>query len=317
MRIPIVFSFNDKYTVPAGVCITSLLKNARDGVVFDIHILHAGNRLSSHSKNKISQLEKHFDNCTIHYINVYDAFKNEYEVRNVSIESYYRLLIPDLLKHYSIVLYSDVDIIYNSDISGLLEINMNKVSIAGVQEYPNKCTKMASAYIKSLNLEPGEYVNAGILLFNNDKINIDGVFRKKLPQLLGKKLLYQDQDILNILFKGQIKFLSASYNYNLNSIMQDIHIAKPHVFHYTLNKPWSKPKLFGDAWWDCYKESIFYDEAEYFSFYKQNYENFELLVNIGSQLKKYGIYKLYYFIKKVQCTITNLLHRQSYKNLRR
>ncbi len=299
MNTPIVFSFNDSYTIPAGVCITSLLKNAKPDLIFNINILYSSDRLSVDNINKIKQLEGIFKNCTITFIDVNSAFKNEYEVRNVSIESYYRLLIPTLFKQHNTVLYSDVDIIYNKDISTLLNIEMDNHAIAGVKEYPNKCNASLSKYFKKLDLNPSTYVNAGILLFNNKKINSTNIYQQKLKQLLGKKFKYQDQDILNITFKDDIKYIDGSYNYNIDSILQDIHILNPHIIHYTLNKPWNKPKLFGDTWWTYYKNSIFYNEATYFSYLKQNYEHFEILINLDSKLKKSKFYNLYYFIRRI------------------
>lgn len=314
MKIPIVFSFNDKYTIPAGVCITSLLINAKEGVLFDIHIFYSGSRLSKDNISKIKKLENHFSNCTIQFIDINNAFENEYEVRNLSIESYFRLLIPKLLKHYPTVLYSDVDIVFNRDISELFKIDLSNHPIAGAPEYPNNCNPLALQYMNKLNLNPKNYVNAGVLLFNNDLINADGNYYQKLPLLVGKKFDFLDQDILNTIFAGNIKFFPATFNYSINTLLQDIHIVNPHVIHYTLSKPWNNPKMFGDVWWDYYKESIFYDEAEYFSYLKENYEHFELLINIGRQLKKYGFYRLYYFIKRFQGAITSRLHRRSYKN---
>ena len=299
MSIPIVFSFNDGYTIPAGVCITSLLSMAKEGVFYNILILYGEDRLSLSNQTKIKEVEREFGNCSISFYCVNDSFKEAYEIRNVSIDTYFRLLIPMLFPNYPKVIYSDVDIIFNRDISDLFKTDMSGYGLAGVKEYPASIIHpKVKKHIEKLGLIANEYINAGLLIFNNDEINSNKDYEKLINDLVKKKFTYQDQDILNIIFKGKIKFLSGSYNYNLIGIMQEKNIKEPHVLHYTMQKPWSQPKLFGERWWAFYKKSIFYDEQYYFSFLKQNYKHFDILMSLGKKLEKIGFYKLYLFLQR-------------------
>ncbi|WP_158027261.1 glycosyltransferase family 8 protein [Labilibacter marinus] len=299
MHIPIVFSFNDKYTIPAGVCITSLLSTAFKNNFYEIHILYGQNRLNQANQKKIKQLEKEYSNCAISFVSVNNKFNNAYEIRDVSLDTYFRLLIPSIFAAHSRVIYCDVDIIFKKDISGLLKTNLTNKCIAGVKEYPNSILHpKVKRHISKLDLEASKYINAGVLIFNNDIINSHKNYETLINSHMKRKFKYQDQDILNIIFKNEIKFLPDSYNYNYNSIEQGINIIDPHIIHYTLQKPWNQPKLFSQYWWDNYANSIFYDEKFYFSHIKENYSYFDIVINLGRRLNKIGLFHLYRFLQR-------------------
>ncbi len=264
MKIPIVFSFNDHYTIPAGVCIHSLLSNAGLNTFYEIYILHSGQRLCKENRHKINQLTEQFDNCTISYIELNDNFKNEYEVRNVSIETYYRLLIPNLIKKYDKVIYCDCDICFNGDLSDLYNISLNDKYIAAVANFhKTNISKKFKKYAKKIDVNPLQYFNAGVILLNSKKIFDNQVINNCILPLLGKKFKYQDQDILNIVFKDQSILISPEFNFTLYQNYDITQKWIPKVYHYLLQKPWNYPVAFGNIWWQNYKNSIFYN-AQYY-----------------------------------------------------
>ncbi|WP_068472259.1 glycosyltransferase family 8 protein [Saccharicrinis aurantiacus] len=297
MNIPIVFSFDNKFTIPAGVCITSLLKNTKEGVYYTIYILYSSSRLNKTNINKITSIQNKYTNCSFNFIDVKNSFHNSYEVRDVTIESYYRLLIPTILGDIPKVIYCDVDVIINKDISDLFALDISGKSIAGVQEHPNFQNKTQIKYIHKLNLKPSCYINAGVLLFNNTNINSKYDYKKTIKEMSVKKFKFQDQDILNIIFQNDIYFLPNKYNYTLTSIEQGVLIKEPSIFHYILAKPWNEPKLFGDLWWEYYKKSIFFDEDFYCNYL---YNNLELSrhIRFGKILQRVGVYKMIDFLRR-------------------
>lgn len=293
MSIPIVISFNDNFIIPAGVCITSMLENAHPETKYDIYVLHDDSRLSLKNRNIFSQLTSQYNNVSIKFIDVNNSFKGAYEVRNVSIESYYRLLIPKLFSELDKLIYLDVDTIINNDLTDLYSINIDNYPIAGVPEFYSSVEFTQGYYIKSLRLSPHHYINAGILLFNIKRIrqqkNFNDLTITKLTKL---KLLYQDQDIINILFKDNIIYLEHTYNYTYSKLKAGLIIPKPTIIHYTLDKPWKCVRPFGDIWWHYYKISIFYRHSIYYTYQLNAFENIEAHIKAGNILEKIGLYSL-------------------------
>lgn len=70
--IPIAFAFDNNLILPACVCISSLMVNAKKDTFYDIFILH-----SSHlalKKEELDKLPQYYKNCRIQYRQVDDTF---------------------------------------------------------------------------------------------------------------------------------------------------------------------------------------------------------------------------------------------------
>ncbi|MCT4591068.1 MAG: glycosyltransferase family 8 protein [Carboxylicivirga sp.] len=291
--IPIVISFNDNFIIPAGVFLTSLCKNAGSETRYIVYVLHSEDRLKEKNRKKIKELESHFSNLSIYFKNVDRAFSGAYEVRNVTIDSYYRLLIPKLFTDYDRILYIDVDTIINSDLKDLINKDLKGYSLAAVPEFVVESNSNQNRYIKSLSLDPNQYFNAGVLLFNLAHIrNNINAYLNQINSLSKKNLLYQDQDILNILFKNNCLNLPHKYNYTYSKLEEGLKLSNPSIIHYTLDKPWIIPRPFGNVWWNYYSLSEFYDETYYLDFQLRAYKNTDTLYKLNKIFKRLGFYKL-------------------------
>ncbi|MBS2209958.1 glycosyltransferase family 8 protein [Carboxylicivirga mesophila] len=290
--IPIVISFNDSFATPASVCVTSLLANAAPETHYIIYVLYASTRLNADKCKSFYQLANTYQNASVQFIDVDKAFEGAYEVRDVTIESYYRLLIPIIFNHLDKLIYLDVDTIVNTDLSEFYHSDIKNHSIGGIPEFYGSPEFSQKYYINNLNLSPKSYINAGILLFNLRKIRKQlDTYNASITQLAKLKLLYQDQDILNLLFKGDILLLGHTYNYTYSKLKKGLVIAKPAIIHYTLAKPWNCVKPFGDVWWNYYNKSIFYDEEYYINYQLKAFDSIETHIKTGNQLKNIGIYR--------------------------
>ena len=56
IKIPIVFAFSNEYALPGWISIASLLNNAKNKVVYLIHVLHDG--LDKYHKRNIFKRKK-------------------------------------------------------------------------------------------------------------------------------------------------------------------------------------------------------------------------------------------------------------------
>lgn len=270
-KVPIVFSFDDNYTMPAGVCISSLLSNAKSDTFYDIFVMHSSLRLSDQNVSYIEKLKEKFSNCNFTFIDLKDEFKDAFEIRNITVDAYFRLAIPEYIIGYSKVIYSDVDIIFNGDLSGVYNHGSAGHSLAAVKLNINQ--KHIRKYLSFINLDPDNYFNSGFLLFNLDKIRNENKIKEKAHLLLKHKLIYQDQDILNITFQNDFKALGNEYNYAFRYLLDNFECPKPIVYHYMAKKPWKDACAFSDIWWQYYKQSIYYDQSFYLDYQKVVYKD--------------------------------------------
>lgn len=290
-KTPIVFSFNEGYVMPAGVCITSLLINAHKDTFYDIFILYSSERLFKSGIDKITVLKEIYSNCDFTFIDVKEAFKNAYETRKITVDAYYRLLIPEIITHYDRVIYSDVDVVFDKDLSNLLNVEFkDNLILARHDSVPDP------KYLESVNLDHKKYINSGFMLFNLKKIRLINNTNSLIKSLVKKNFRYQDQDIINICFINKIGFLENKFNYTFLDNRNKIDIDNVSVFHYTGAKPWNKIVPFGDVWWQYYRKSIFYDENFYSQFTKREFHNFNEYLTLGKVVEKLKMSRLVMFI---------------------
>lgn len=73
MKIPIVFSCDQHVAMPAGVCISSLLANAREETHYDIYILHNAENLRAEHRREIEKVKTQYPDCQLTFIDVATA----------------------------------------------------------------------------------------------------------------------------------------------------------------------------------------------------------------------------------------------------
>lgn len=288
--VPIVFAFDNNLLLPASVCIYSLLVNAQKDTFYDIFILHSKN-----DALKIVELDKVasiYRNCKIHYREVDNTFDNAFEIRGITTPAYYRLLIPQLVKEYDKILYSDVDVIFRSDLYGIYSgTDLTDYYIAGVNSLSHLLPENVF-YYKKLGIDAREIIYSGNIILNSKKILEDGIIENFIS-LSKKKYKFQDMDILNIACLGKIKYLSLEFcmttymwqwnSYNKSALREfwdDTTIERAlstGIIHYNGQKPWKQYSTNFDIWWEYYRKSPIFDEKFYFDFFYYRLNIFDQL----------------------------------------
>lgn len=275
--IPVVFAFDNNLILPACVCLSSLMMNAKEDTYYDIYILHAGN--VDLKKEELNKIPLHYKNCRINYISVGSEFDDAFEIRHVTKATYYRLLIPDLIPHYDKVIYSDVDIIFRMDLSEVYSQDYSDYYVAAALDMG---LSQDQKHLDSIGVERWKYLQAGFAILNLKKMREDNMVNV-FKQLVKNNYTYQDQDVLNISCKGKIKFLPPCYNVNDCALIyiywhpevlpsmfseEDYEYARRcGTIHYSGYKPWKRYSIAFDIWWEYYRKSPFYDEKFYFKFF--------------------------------------------------
>lgn len=207
MVVPVVFSSDHAYIMPTGVAILSMLEKSSD-VECDIFILASSN-VTDEDKDILVDIATPY-RATLTFIQMEDSFSGAYEVRGITEACYYRLLIPWLIPQYDKILYCDGDIVFVDSISRLYAVDVDSYYVSGKKPYRyNK--KSFSDYAPKLGIEPGEYINSGVLVINSENMRRNSL-RASFELEAKKNYKFQDQDILNIVCKGKIGTLSPEFN---------------------------------------------------------------------------------------------------------
>ena len=301
--VPIAFAFDNNMVFPACICMSSLLMHALPDTCYDIFILYYDNLDFS----QIDRLSEYYPNCRIQYRQVNDSFEASYEVRDITVPTYYRLLIPELIPEYDKILYSDVDVIFRTDLSDVyFNTDLSDCYVAGVNSLAHLIPEYKHYYDK-LGLEADKIIYAGNILLNSKRIrenNIVAQFLKHAQQ----KYKFQDLDILNIVCQGKIKYLNPDFCltthlsqlavYDRGQLLRywsDEVIEKAleeGIVHYNGNKPWIQYCINFDIWWEHYRKSFYFDRKYYFDFFYYRLNIFDQLplINRLNILIRYFVY---------------------------
>ena len=273
-RIPIVLAADENYAPQMYITILSALKSKNTESFYDIFCL-LPDRFSGETEEVFFELQNKFENTKIRFIPMNNDFKaQEMQISHISTPTYYRLRMPEILKEYKKAIYLDVDIIVLKDLSEFFNIDIDDYYIAGVKAAGYILDEKQQQYSSSIGIEDiSGYVNAGVTLWNLEKIRKDNLC-DKLIELAAKNFRSMDQDVINLAFYRKIKILPFRYNLmtkyydrilNQRELLDKIYgkkeideaIDSPVIIHYAdYVKPWSTEEVWlKDKWQEIEEES--------------------------------------------------------------
>ena len=164
--------------------------------------------------------------------------------RHVSTATYLKLFIPGSLPAYfEKCLYIDCDTYLNDNLDEVFKIDFN-TQIAAVEKLQPSTHIFKDGQSK--------YFNAGVLLFNLKLISKTQFMNKARTILMEyPDLPFQDQDVLNILYKDSWSELPESYNYFPWNFMNSTKYKSEDIkiIHFIGPiKPWSLESPYS-GWW--------------------------------------------------------------------
>ncbi len=278
MNIPIIFAIDDNVVIPCGVALTSLSLNARPDTRYDVFILHQKDKLSQENRDRLIQAFSKTANISICYVQTIDFSAVDISGTHISHTTYCRLDIPNLFPQFDKVIYADIDMIFQQDLSSLFQDSLKQDDwIAAASDLVIDDTFPFESPIPTKDEKTDStYFNAGFLVMNLKAMrenNVQDLFRPHLSM----KYEQNDQDILNIVSKGHVEIIPRFYNFQVNHFMHYLwgrkdpgvsftDLFRTSTLHYTgINKPWNSLEcVASDTWWHYYKKTPFYDDAFYF-----------------------------------------------------
>ncbi|WP_277203477.1 DUF4422 domain-containing protein [Veillonella seminalis] len=207
--VNVCMSFDDNYLAPGLTTLISLLIHTNAKV--NIYLL-CDDRLSDKSRQLIKLNMGNNGHVEFIDVNAQSLSGLPLNREYISINTYYRLLIHELIDVDKII-YMDSDVIVADDILNLWHEDITGYCIAGALD--------EGGIMQSRRLSLGadsNYINAGILVFNLKEIKTKYADPLRLyleTYYFNRDLIsLQDQDILNIAFKDEIKVLPLKWNVN-------------------------------------------------------------------------------------------------------
>lgn len=281
--VAVAMSSSNEYVPYLSVCLQSLLDNSDSKHNYDIIIFERS--ITDVNKKKLSaQIER--TNISLRFTNpahIINNFTLKFP-EHYNLECYFRLAAPVLLKNYDKIIFTDVDLIFNSDVYWLYQYDLGAFPIAACLDL------MWGAFLRTSDADwyeysqdvlhlknPYKYFNTGVMLLNNKLFNANNYTRKLLEFVSKNYFRILEQDGLNAFFQDNIKYIDSAWNYpiankfyiniinNMPSHFYKQYISdrkNPYIIHFAGNaKPWYLPEEeFASVWWAYARKSPFYEQ---------------------------------------------------------
>ncbi len=213
-KIPVVFITDSNFMFAFGVALTSMLVNAKGDTFYEIYLFHSPDVKNS-DLDKVSRTVEKYKNASIKFINMGNQFASAPKISNrITNSCYYKLCIAKTLSDVKKVIYIDVDTIVRQDLSEMYDIDISDYYLGGVlglYHYFQARDLIDKLSIPSID----NYINAGVMLMNLEKIRADKM-EEKLQSYIGT--FADDQDIMNKFYYGKIKLIHPKWNLTLVSL---------------------------------------------------------------------------------------------------
>lgn len=270
--IPIFFSVDDGYIPFLAVTLQSLVDNSSSSNQYSIKILHTN--VNEENKRKISKYQR--ENIDIEFVNLncyVEKVKDKLFTRDYYTNTtYFRLFIPELYPQYEKALYLDSDTVVLADIAELYNTDIGENLVAAAQEGVIQNIKVYQDYVEKVVgvASYKRFFNAGVLLMNLNELR-RFQFQEKILYLLStvKYSVIQDEDYLNRMCKGRVKFVDSTWN-KMPIDIDNVKIENIKLIHFNyVYKPWHFDNvLYGEIFWEYAQKTEFINDIK---FIKENY----------------------------------------------
>lgn len=285
-NIPVVFAANNGFIPIFATCLQSLLDHTSPNHNYDVILIHSD--VSGENFATLEDMVKDYENVSLRPFDA-SRFLAGYDLKanaHISVETYYRFLIQSAMPNYHKVLYLDCDTIINADVADLYRIDISDYMLAATRDPDflgqiNGANHDTMEYVKTdFKMEnPYNYFQAGVLLFNEDKMRAAHSLDEWLT-FASTPYRYNDQDVLNLYCEGEVKYLDMAWNMIVDhnherfsqvivhapkAIIDEYRVAHsaPKIIHYAgYIKPWYRPtEDYAHIFWETARKTPFYEEV--------------------------------------------------------
>ena len=274
-RVPIFFTFDDNYVIPAAVAFFSLVNRAKEGTFYEMHVLH--HDISPEHQGLLSEIAAKRGNASLTFVDTGDFLKDEWrsgsweghQARSqFTSDAVVRCFGARFLPQYDRIVYSDVDVVFADDVSALMDVDLTDAYCAGVVGFlRHDRTNMSHLKPEHYEMLKDCYLAGGIWVMNLEKIRADRLEDRMLEIIRDDTIVkrWNDQDVMNIACAGKVRRLPLNYigypylrdyldrpgldsPYTRDELYDSI--IRPKILHYAAQKPWKAKTEWDKAWWD-------------------------------------------------------------------
>ena len=296
--VSVVIASDNNYAPHLGALIASIIDNFSKERFLDLIILDGG--ISDSSKDFLRKLMS--QNSSIQFLELSSEFSDQSTHMHFSKATFYRLILDKLITDREKVLYIDCDTIVLDDVTKLFDTDLGDNAIGAVFDYIMH--HFCQMGVRSIDFTGGlkskdylqnyvglrdwdRYFQAGVILFNLDKMRKMDLSDVMIKALLDKRYWFLDQDILNKYFLGKVTYLDPSWNvvncgheiYDglSQKQIQELQQAEktPKLIHYAgfETKPWNNRSAKFGEYYFYYLRKTFWYENVMFSFKSNEHNN--------------------------------------------
>ena len=284
--VPVVLSANDRFAPYLDVMIRSIIANASPARNYDIIVLF--NDISEKNRNLIRWGARGKANISIRFIRVCEYFDASklFVDQHLSVETYYRLIIPEIMPDYHKILYLDCDMVADHDVAELYDLDLHgcligaakDIDVAGqVNLKQNSWDRYA---VEELKLDsPYDYFQAGVLILDLDQLRKTATSEQMIQLATSRSWRCHDQDVLNMVCKNRVYYIPQQWNTLMDwqepgrSRMEILKMAprnlygeyaaarkQPYIIHFAgYQKPWDVVDCdFAEYFWEYARASAYY-----------------------------------------------------------
>lgn len=209
-ELNIAWGVDRNFMFGAGVSLTSILMHNQD---MAIHFHLFTDHLDDDYKQRISQTAQAFNTRITLYVMHADEFKRLPCGNAWSYATYFRFIAFEYLSDkLDCLLYIDADVICKGSLKSLSQLVLGDNIAAVIKDIPESRVYAA----KRLNISEfsDQYFNAGVIYANLTQWKKQNCLTAAFDMLMDKNnsFAFFDQDVLNILFKGQVIILPHIYD---------------------------------------------------------------------------------------------------------
>ncbi len=258
---PIFMAINNAYVPYAAVTINSLTRNTDKKRYYRVIILHDGISLINRIKlrnlvtpNVAIQLKRIDNSLYLKSIVRYCSKQKGVADFFSSAVYYYRFFAPMLFPRYAKGVYIDSDTILRADIGELLDIDLEDKVLAAMADTKVREIPEFGEYVeKALKIPREEYANSGVMVMDLKKMRKER-FIQRMVEMIQKydaDLVAPDQDYLNVILRGKIKYFGEEWNMQPANPMP----RNAKLIHFNLTyKPWHHKNVpCGRLFWSAAK----------------------------------------------------------------
>lgn len=245
--IHIAVNIDSQYVRFCSVTLASIFENNQNESFF-IHVICNG--LSSNDENSLTRLVRSYHSNIRFYVpdeKLLEGFAIKRFSKRISMATYYRCFLADVLpSDVDRVIYLDCDILVLNKLRPFWETDLEGQGIAVIRD---TAASESSRYQVLHYPLTYSYFNAGVFLADLNYWRKMDVTEQSITLYHEhpERIIFNDQDILNILFCD--KKIEVSEKWNMQDgfyrrkrkdgvLISDAEMKAPAILHFTNRKPW-------------------------------------------------------------------------------